>query len=244
MSTVACSKDYTITINPAGPPVEAYWTLNETTGDRVDSVNGLHLFLVGFPVSDGVPALISNGLLTTDVFNGDYDTFNSSQLRLQSNTGFSSFGWFKINGHAAVARGPLIAINFTGGQRLYLDLANSNNPGNVHIYWQDSLFNSNDLYTNVTEGAFHFFHAFYNPSTTRVGYSIDNGAQVLDAPGAIFASGATGDYQLLPANAAVAPISVLIDEVGLRLDRMLTSAEVTFLYNSGAGRTWPLTGFP
>lgn len=239
--SVVCQKDYTITINPLSLNLTAYWTCDSVAPvsfDLVDSVTGLHLFYISGIANPTPPGLISNGIQRTPGFNASFDSGNVARLAYPNTGGMSFFGWFKIITPDTCAIGPELNLN-TGAANITIEIANTNNPQNLHVYWNDANSQTNDLYFPVTTGAFHFFHLFFDPVAQKFGVSIDNGAPTLDGTGVAFAVTPTGEFNFTgPIASTVA--DVIWDELGIKLDRKLTSAEQTFLYHSGAGRTWPL----
>lgn len=97
---------------------------------------------------------------------------------------------------------------------------------------------------NVT-GAWRFWHMFFDSTAGRWGYAINAGASAWASPaGQIVAHTDNGYLEFYQRGGAIQHPNVWrIDEVCLSLSRKLTDAEVTYLYNSGSGRTWPIV-FP
>lgn len=246
--SVSCEKEITINVLQSSIP-DAYWTLDEagTLTNRVDKVHGVIMFQVAPGVITGAPALFSNGLAFIEAgFNSDMDSGFVPGLALQSSNGFSLWGWFKV------LDWPVFG---SYGIEKEMEYRNSIGPFlNVEMVWDTATqtvtfrFQDNTINTyNLTPfapaiGTWYFFHLFFDPITTKVGYSINNGANVLGSAGAVYAANLDGAISFFQqwALANTPTNALLVDEFGMKLSRILTPAEVTFLYNGGAGRTWPL----
>lgn len=240
MPTVACSKQYHLTVNSGLNPT-AYYTLDSAelvTGDLIDSVAGLHMFKQAGVASPNVPALISNGLQRTLLLNTAYTTGLVAALAYPNTGGWSEFGWFKINSQGPVNVGSELVMSVGNGS-IFIDVGSTNNPQNVEVSWTDAAFQSVQTYIPMTLGVWHFFHLYYDPVAHQVGISFDNGAPTLTGVGVSFTPNAANVWDFF-GPLVFAGADVTWDEIGLKLDRKLTSAEQTYLYNAGAGRTWPL----
>lgn len=250
MSTT-CTKDYVLTVNHA-LTVSAYWTLEETgsTSDRVDSANGIHLTPL-FPLQTGETngtGIIGNGLacLQMDGSSG----FNISgpfipQLATAGVNGWSVFGWFKVVTWATTSWSVYPNLEYDGDNNIEAQLQiNPDGPNAAQFFIRDN--NGNDYSPadfNPTLGTWYFFHIFFDPVQVKVGYSINNGSAVYasgPAPSFIATTSGAFGFGSWWGSANTALTGVIFDEVGLKLDRKLTAAEQTFLYNSGSGRTWPI----
>lgn len=93
-----------------------------------------------------------------------------------------------------------------------------------------------------TLGQWNMLHVFYKQAGGGTfGYSLNNGAEVTvtgiqcdTGPSSLFAFFQTWSGTSIDA------IWLRIDEVAIRMSDVLSPADITYLYNSGAGRTWPL----
>lgn len=249
--SVSCEKSISIKVNSsAAPTVDFYWTLDEagTAANRVDKVAALPLFPSGVGnVITGAPALFNNGLAFIE--SGAFSSFDSGtdpQLAIQSSNGFSFFGWFKVLDwpvFPSYAVEKQFRFHNTLGPAIDNTMVWDSFNKHVEFTFNDNAFNTYNLTDFVpVVGTWYFFHMFFDPVGTVVGYSINNGPLVIGAPGAAYAANTNGIITLSQTWAvANSPTnSLLFDEFGVKLSRMLTAAEITYLYNGGAGRTWPL----
>ena len=267
---IHCQRDFTIMVNAvSAPTVDAYWTFQTIqqnlsfpgSFDILDLVNSVDLVFSGtwfapppLPVYNNATGIIGNGLACHEEGAGaSFGVFGNAHLGIQTANGWSVFGWFKVLHWAddlPFNTGWSTAPNLTISNEIIISwdpLGNggfgANGPANsVQFSTQDNNFNVFQPTNFVpTIGQWYFFHFFFDG--THVGYSINNGAPVLDLSGvAVFSPEASGDFSISQrwAKLDTATTSLIIDEVGLKLSRMLTPTEVTYLYNGGAGRTWPL----
>lgn len=251
MSTIACTKDYTITVNP-GLTVSAYWTFQETgtSTDRVDSVTGVHLTPNFQSALTNETGKFGNGLgfIMRDALAYFQTATNVPALGYGSN-GFSVFFWFNVQNWGnpppffdAYVVEPLITYNVSHGLRL--QFIPDALGGQLTFSLQDDNFNTfTPASFRPALNTWYFVHVFFDPVLTQFGYSINNGSNVYDpAVGVTVAAFANGYVQLVQnwSSGDTTTNALTIDELGFKLDRNLTAAEVSILYNSGTGVTWPI----
>lgn len=228
------TKAYTITV-PSPVSIAAYWTLNEVgNATRVDSVAGVQLLATGFNGA-GVPALYSNGV-EFDLTSTGFQTFAPPQLGYTAPNSWSVWGWFNIlaTGVNAGNGGPYILAGIGTGGTLTLFAGSSTNSQPLTIY--RNIIDNIDIPCSLA--AWHFFHLCYNGSTQQFGYSIDNAAVTYFPTVIALTNAATGGITL--GQAFLSPGDVLYDEIGVITTSMLTPTQQAYLYNSAAGRTWPI----
>jgi len=251
--SVACQKQYSLTVQSAAPTVDAYWTFQESglATDRVDSVSGIHLVPKLNNANNATPGLFGNGLgfpETSVIGPSGFDTAFAVPLGIQTANGWSIFGWFKVPHWDAGNWALVPSMELSGEIIISWDpLGNGgfgpNGPANsVQFSCLDNNVNVLQPVNFVpTVGAWTFFHFFFDGA--HVGYSINNGVPVFDLT-TVGSFGAEPNGKLSIFQNWVAgstgTIDVILDEVGFKLSRMLNAGEVTYLYNAGAGRTWPL----
>lgn len=235
MST-ACTKDYSVNILPSN---FYYWTLDEASGNRIDSVAG-------------IPLKYTSGVDTVNVFlSGDLAMIargvhlfttpgNSGSLgpRLDSNpiphsgsfAGFSLAFWFNmtsidVNDHILyLTFDDLSSVQFQVGAA----------PA---VRFQDSLGFVMSLGFGVALGSWRFVHIFYDRATLAGGFSFNNGLPATIGP--LNYSSAIGSA-LISTIARTNGSAVYFDEMALKHGSEFTAAQVTYLYNGGSGRTWPI----
>lgn len=274
MSTIACTKDYSIVVNP-GVTVDAYWSIDNpgtlTFGQftQLDQVNSLKLTssffdfqgppYVVYPSTGG---LYANGLAWKTVagpFNSGWQTTATSQLAF-TGTGWSLVFWFKIlfwPDFNLFAHGPTIQLNV--GSSIITDssclieigfnCANDFPVGVIPVPNMVSFFINDSVGTDtIAPAAFspplnqwNMLHVFYISATGTFGYSLNNGANVTvngiqcdNGPSSLFAM--FQDW----GGAASDTVWMMQDEYALKFTRPFTSGEVSYLFNSASGRTWPL----
>lgn len=244
------------TVTPPEVPIRFYyWTLEEGSGNFVDEVHAVEIDDAfqnpgngsGNVIGDRVPGLFGNGvrlywkgpgggaLGNFQMTVGDTNA-NTADLALPATVnGFSMACWLKVDSLGTsygsvgyVSTGSLsMMLNFAAGIGFY-------------FRWTDTSHTEDLTVTSPTLGTWFFLHLFYDATQTRFGYSIDNGAEILGtyAPTLVpSVKGGVFAWQL----GLTTPNDYTVDEIALRLDTRFTPTEVTYLYNSGAGRTWPVT---
>lgn len=235
---ISCTKQFSLEVLPV---ITSYWTLDEAAFEakHFDSLGHATFYPESTGSGPGVPALHGNGVQFTQTINsGILGGYNAASPLMDYVAGksFSYWGWFKIIGQDTGAFfGPFMSFYCFATQQLMIELANTNNPGNVHI---GDTRAGNDLYLNVSLGAWHFFHLFHDGSQDKSGFSIDNGAEILLSAAAWQSSAGS----MLLAGGAFGPaMNVIFDELGFVNNAKLSSTQVTYLYNGGFGQTWPIT---
>lgn len=258
--STSCSKNYTITID-SPVTVDAYWTFDRFSINgmgaltQTDEVHGITLtdHSTGngpTPPLQNVSGFIGDGLgyLMEGSFAGTQTASPDTRVDIQSVNGWSIFFWFKV---VTWSTNPLPYSNYPDVQWTFANTSELDiQVGDFGV--QEVLFNLVDDNSNTYNpanfspalGTWYFLHFFYDPVSQKVGYSINNGSAVVAAgPPPSFTPGLGGGFleffQRWP-NPDTANTGIIVDEFGMKLSRILTPSEVAFLYNSGAGRTWPL----
>lgn len=253
-------------IDQAAPPpptdIDAWWTFEGPVPDGsgsqmyVDSINSIQLdssnfFAPPYPMQS-TPGLKGNALTFVDTgANAGFASQNLEPKLKLTGSGWSLFFWFNVVHWAddppfgtGWSRPPTLDLKWGPGEVFiqFDPLDNGTGPNKITIDVTDDNFNDylTTLPISPTVGAWTFFHIFFDPVLTQVGYQLNNGAKVLDpTAGVVFAPNATGFLDLFQSwgSLSSSQVSLQIDELGLKLSGMLTPAEATSLYNAGAGRT-------
>ena len=248
--SVTCSKNFTLTI---GSGRYLYWTLDEVSGVRVDKVLGITLADVaannhsGYAYIAGAPGLFSNAVTVSNLgfLGGLFQAWigmgvgEFSAALAHDGIGFSVFGWCKIN--ALDIRFASINYNSVGHGSMELSFSSTSEFFRVY---DDATSGQNELIgvpgTNLPVGAWFSFHMFYDGTAGKFGIQINNGAASFAAFTPVITPATAGALQFyILGNAACTTYQA--DEVLVRLDNRLTQAQCDYLYNGGAGRTWPIT---
>ena len=269
--SLTCTKDYTLTVSP--PSVgrgSIYYTFETSSFPFIDSKNSVNLTSIppsvpssdagkvgncikvfpppdrrpSFLIGNNDPSILSNPLLERmDVcFWLKINSFTHYQPG--SRPSFWIFQWADNNSFNSnpTTDGPLY---WPFGFQLGID------DGVVFAVRQFDLFGGHSwlpgTFTAVL-GTWYFIRVFWDPSDGKVGFQVDDGAisksptvtaphfngsnygQICIGAGSNDLSGDIGSFD--------------IDELCANFKGGFTDAQCTWLYNAGAGKTWPLVGFP
>ncbi len=239
---VCCTKQYTLTVKTAASLI-SYWTFEESSGTRIDSkgANNLVEFLAATPATIGI---VGNGAETVD---------DSSQLRKSASislkfnptNGMTICGWFHlipftpgvIFVDAMEFRNVLVSGNrfsFTvqniEGFGLPIDGLYANIIGKLN----DVDSHNFQIRVNAIHSAWVFYAIWFDPSDYKFYFQIDNGVKNSVTITDTFS--ATSDHVDL--RTCQGPTGTIFDEVGI-WSGVLSDSDRTYLYNAGAGRTYP-----
>lgn len=212
----------------------AYWNMDEASGTRVDSKGANDLLQTDNPL--GVTGKVGNAVSfdgTTQVLT----CTSNSDLKVTSGQDYTWCLWVKLNSKAT-SQGFISKVDQDLGDTEYLITYNSGADRFELTVVQDS--------TSATVGAstfgapsigvFYFITCQYDESDTSTGLkiSINNGAFNASSHPAV--AGTDADFLVGQDYYYTGASDGLVDEVGF-WKRLLTSEELTYLYNSGLGRT-------
>lgn len=248
--SIKCQKSFTLSVVTAPPGLVSYWTLNETgVNTRLDSKgpNNLTPGIGGHgTVTDGA-GIISNALKIAVSGSGQYiERADVGVLPLDATRGFTVCGWFFIPGTAfgSVSSQPFNL--FCGGD--VTTGSNSKNRVQITRGFNSLNFLFSDQVIPVSAqvtltpafAAWNFYAAWYDPVAGRIYFERNADGTIVDAAfiGSIYAvasswmfiGGGTGN-------------GYLVDETGF-WNGVLTAADRAYLYNAGAGRTYPDVPYP
>jgi hypothetical protein len=216
----------------------SFWSLEETGGTDVrDDAHGSNDLTPTGSTIVGASGLVGNAI--------DFEFNSGGDLRIASNStvqtgdiAFTFVGWFNRESAAATVDGALITKQgMTNGEYgIWLDTVTQNLQ---FAAWGTSGYGSGGTVTNTTaiasDSTWYFFVAEHDPTANTLTLAINNGtpASTSHSAGA-FVSTSTfriggGDF--------LNPWDGMVDQVGF-WKRTLTTDEKTWLYNSGAGRTY------
>jgi hypothetical protein len=198
----------------------AYWPLNEETGDRSDLIGG------NSNLSETNTVGAGNGIVGNSAHfessNGEY--LSRPDNEELSGSGFADkswAGWIRVD--TAIS---MQAINKTSEYTFGTSLWNGN------LRFAFSALSSSAGVPNVGTSEWYFIYLHYDSRNGEIGISVNNGPSIVyedtdgisDGSGLFYlgANGFDGD----------------LDEWGV-WSRLLRPDEIEFLYNNGAGRTYP-----
>ena len=261
----SASKSFTLLV-VAKSVIEAYWKMDEAgiNVQRLDSINGTPLN----PWTDGVafasqPGLYGNCVYpvrtapqlntgcsylanATDDFN--YIAFYTLLSQTGSGVGLSLVFWIKLLSAEGV---PNYGIRFCTANYIYLLFASrlSFSPTPPYLSLDYGYLDGSNVFVSKTwvlDGlislpfdTWNFVHLFFDGD--KVGISINNGPELTHDSG--IPARATDRYDVevsgcYPGSGTVNYL--LLDEMAFNAQSRFTSVEVAYLYNGGAGRTWPI----
>lgn len=243
----------TAVLDFAAPPsadahLSFYWTMDEGGAiDKVDSAAGLSWTLTAGTLAD--VGLFGNGTGFTPAAFGQHGlsiippASNPITIIQSTSTGLSVWFWIKVLVHGA---GPIRFILDTDNgahtnllrSNLVLTAPATGVFGVDHVNDTDTaqLFPPNLAWA---VGAWHMVAFTYNKTAQTLNAYIDG---VLVATGAdpfVYPDLTDADFSFKHVSANPEVMDVVIDEFGLSTKGALTQAQVTALYNGGAGVTWP-----
>lgn len=217
----------------------AWWTMDETSGTRYDS-HGSNDLSDGNTVGYGTG--IKSNAADFEYTSGNEHLYAASNSELQmGGTDFTITFWVKVESFAA-SSGNWFVNKRGNTDNLEYQVYSQKATGAPRFGTWDSLGNADYLSptTAITTGEWHFIVASFNNTSKLKSISMDN-----ETPTTTTLTGVTipsGTAQMAIGNASWNPTANLahdgmIDEVAI-WKRVLTADEITWLYNSGAGRTY------
>lgn len=217
----------------------AHWALEEASGSRLDS-SGHSETLTDVNTVTQNPGKIGNAGQFT-LANVEYLTrLHGGTLNITHGSEFSACGWMYgdtiAGNHCPIGNGN--ASNFQYELRVF---TNSGVLWTVRTSGGNKAVNINQAFTNAT---WYFWYVQYDPTNDRVSISINAGSLAHTS-----LAGATVSTNTTPTFAIGAFVSGglfqrqwngRLDETGIR-SRILTTTEITQLYNSGNGLAYPFS---
>lgn len=245
---MSCSK--ALDFASPGAHLSFYWTMDEAgAADKLDSTVGLAWPLVHG--ASGTPGLFSNG---THIPPSVVLTFNPGLL-LSATTaitinqtvskGISAWWWIKIN--AYTTNGQFILdtddIAHTNRFRLLYGFSSAVSGGMEvgHTNDTDDVF-ADTPNLNWTLGSWHMVAITYDKVAQTLNVYVDGALSATAADAFTYPDLTKSDLVLWQLGGAASVDDQEVDELGLCLNGALTPAQVTALYNGGAGVTWPAVG--
>lgn len=229
---------YLIPVVALADTLVSYWKLDETAGNRADSVGSNTLTNV-FAGLTAVNGIVTGGVNVGGTNDGLRCASNAS-LQLGTGVSFTIAGWFQPfadpNGKAIFGKWDSVDTNkqewFLGASAAFANVRLSvKNLANVLV----TLTATNTM----TNGVWHHYAAGFDAPTGLLWLQIDGGAKITQACSGVTASTASfvlAQFSDLSNNST----QCSLDEVGF-WKRTLRTSEALQLYNLGAGIQYPFT---
>lgn len=219
--------------------IVAYWSLDEASGNRADSVGTATL--VDNSTVPSATGIISNGADFTGT-SGEFLSVTNAALNIQND--FSLSFWAQSDALTTFQR---ILTAYDGANAGRFEVYQEANAELRFVYW-NSAGSGRTLWrttaAQVTGSLKHFVITCDVSNTTTGGKIYVNGSSVSVATSATAATSwgdNSGIYGMGGWVDGTQPWNGIIDEFGV-WSRILTTDEVTELYNSGAGLAYPFSG--
>lgn len=239
--TVACYKDYSLQVSYSA---QAYWAMegadplnqpDSTTGPALVKSSGTNAHFSKQPGLIGQCEQIHDLGLVFD----ELATADDVALKF-SGTGFTFVAWVNFQ---------IILPMLPGGNNFALSYDFDQNAINYNASMVNTgagnwtaTFNGFTLLTRPSAAGWHFLVLTLDMAAATLGFDIDQTGAIFSpifppAPGPNVSGLVSLSVTLINLGQEVI---VQFDEVGL-FNRVLTAAQLNYLYHGGAGRTWPIS---
>lgn len=228
-------------VNPGTTGLVAWWALD--SGALVTDSHGANTL-----TNSGV----AEGAAKVGTASGDFEATENDLMSIADNAAlsmgdidFTITAWFKAESRFSTAMRVISKrqANTNGDFDLYIDV----NGASGRVYW--SIFDAVSGEGNVSypytlnAGTWYFVAVYHDASESAGGIRVDADTWNAASFGAKTARDSTADLYLGNLQQVARPWDGLIDEVTVWKNRVLTDDEVSWLYNSGNGRSYAdLTG--
>lgn len=209
-----------------GASIVAWWSMDETSGNRADSTGSYDLTDVNTVGS--TTGLVGNAA-SFDSANSEY--LSSATFPDCSDRDFSIIGWVRIVDTSLTQR---IFSNFGGAGSRSLYLRNVGGALQVLISSDGTASTSRGLGSSV-DNTWHFVYFYHDSVNDEIGGSVDDGSVLSSAySGGCYGSGSPW---YVGGESTSQNLTGDVDEL-VWYDQVLSAADVTYLYNGGAGRAY------
>lgn len=246
-----CEKAFVLEVEAASTtnPIE-WWMLDEAANNpRIGSYAGVSMTEFGLAGISSVAGVVNNATRFNwedqPVITGGLEVSTAvAELAYTTGSGLSLGCW--VNTNPAELGGLFVQFQFAdaGGGfdglfRMWMDVFNSI----IRIQLSDGVTGSSATITQafVPSGSFQFFQFYLNPAGNLIGLRINN-VDIATTPivGAAVGSHPKGRMLVFASRTAGAPGSGSFDVCDLSIyPLVLSSTQSDYLYNSGAGQSWP-----
>jgi hypothetical protein len=215
----------------------SYWKLDETSGNALDSVGSNNGTVDAFGrVTQGVTGLIDKAAESSTTSGIEVVDFGSSLTIGTSSWSISLWAKFSTAG-----RFYFIQWGADGGTNgIRIETSTSPYHGSIIFGWGASYHEmSSGLNIDLTDGSWHHIVATFDRSGNMQIWIDGNAGNTYDISSHSAESIANStNFSIVSTSGTTC--DVIVDEYGL-WNRVLTSYEISSLYNSGVGKTYPFS---
>lgn len=225
----------------------AYWKLDESSGNAADATGGGKTFVNNGGVSYST-GKINNGADFANTYPSNNDSFSLASGNIADQTAFTISLWVKSSSTVAADSGLLTVGNWSGSGQLQLMIRKeAGNTGQLHFQGYGNSPDAETLSTatNLFNGSWRHIVVTYKTAATPtteiyVDGSLDKSHTHTSLPTVVFNTATTYLGTWLVGTNYRGMENGSIDEVGI-WSRVLSSTEVSELYNNGSGLAYPFT---
>ncbi len=222
------------------PTALAYYKLDESSGNAADATGN------GYTLTNTGTVTFSTGLIN----NGSYNTTSSQYLGrssafgLTSSSNFSISLWIKLTSDNTADR-DIFNFDVTGASGSTIRGVYEYNSGTrrLRFYRASNTNTFLDINGNIGTNAWYHLVFTYNGGTGAMALYKNNAAAVTGTNSGTTNNANSSQFNIMSTvqYSFNAPLNGGMDEVGI-WNAVLTSGEVSELYNGGAGLAYPFTG--
>lgn len=231
-----------------------YWTMDEGgTATKLDSTVGLP-WLLRWTTAAGT-GLFSNGTHCDPSFSQGHglDTQAKPELALNASisTGLSYWFWFKLLAYGALTADGLVFLDYYSYvdpdlndnlSELYTFFNPQATPTLMEVDHKDAIIDTffiNPTLPGVPLDTWHMMASTIDTVHQSLNFYYDGVLLATGTDTIPLHTGTVAQMQLQNIQAINGNTDLIVDECGICLTGALTQAQITALYNGGAGVTWP-----
>lgn len=223
--------------------LQEWWKMEEASGVRVDAVSGIQLAEItsGTGSISRVSGIIHFGAEFTAPAPGGFpqslQSIVTSALAYRD-SGISISGWFKWATVPVFDDKLIFTLQLNGGQSVIFQVFQGTSLAQVFDGTNSSFVNV-PPFTPI-QNAWNFFYLSYDRNTQFVSLRMNGGPTIVSALQANLTSVTNAQFTITAeCGDPVIDTQIVVDEVGIWLSSICPTVS-DFLWNSGAGRTYPL----
>ena len=241
----------TLDLSPSPPPgahLSFYWTMDEAgAADKVDSTQGLHWPVIWNGTSGA--GLFVNGIHcppnATLTHNSGLAILGTPAIAINqvTSTGIGVWFWVQLLAYGSFVLRYFFDTSDPLHTNLFRLLLSSSGPANTTLELQhDNDPDSNFVDTPALSWALNTWHMValtYDKGSHTMNIYVDGNLSVSGPDPSVYPDLTNTDMQLFNLAGGGSTLDFTVDELGMCLGAPLTPAQITALYNGGAGVTWP-----